>query len=244
MRYLGGKSRIAKPILEVILANATERTGVYWEPFIGGGGMASKAAKHFNRCIYSDQDEDLMLMWEALATGWEPPEQVSEEEYKALRHAEPSALRGFVGYGCSFGGKWFGGYARSKKISGDPRGHCGESQRSVLKGIKDMTSPAGGFEFHCAPYHACQPQPGDVVYCDPPYAGTTKYRGKPFNHEEFWRTARAWAEQGVHVFVSEYNAPEEWECVWEKSQHVFVAGAMNGNEYKKNVERLFMFRSV
>ena len=120
MRYLGGKSRIAKPILEVILANATERTGVYWEPFIGGGGMASKAAKHFNRCIYSDQDEDLMLMWEALATGWEPPEQVSEEEYKALRHAEPSALRGFVGYGCSFGGKWFGGYARSKKISGDP----------------------------------------------------------------------------------------------------------------------------
>ena len=39
------------------------------------------------------------------------PFQLMEEEYKNLKTSEPSALRGFVGYFLSFGGKWFGGYA-------------------------------------------------------------------------------------------------------------------------------------
>ena len=106
---MGGKSRISKELSEVILSH-TDKRDVYIEPFVGGGAMAEKMSAHFAKVILNDLHEDLMLMWDAvLNKGWIPPTEVSFEEYQELRNAEPSALRGFVGFSCSFGGKWFGG---------------------------------------------------------------------------------------------------------------------------------------
>ena len=50
-----------------------------------------------------------------------------------------------------------------------------------------------------------------VVYCDIPYRGTADY-GMDFDHDRFFRWA---ASLPNPVYVSEYAAPDGWECVAE-----------------------------
>lgn len=236
MRYLGGKGRVAKEIGGVILAR-TESRGRYVEPFVGGGGMAAFMGNKFDYAQYSDASEDLILMWAALNKGWQPPLEVSEEEHRALRHAEPSALRGLVGFGGSFGGTWFGGYARGGfQSDGSPRNHQGESARRALKDIVGMRGRLGTSFLH-QDFREVLVGPGDVVYCDPPYAGVSGYKMGGFPHEEFWRTAARWADDGgAHVFVSEYAAPLGWDCVWERELR---SSASRAEKRHVAVERLF-----
>lgn len=234
---MGGKSRLAKSIRDVILSRVEvgEETA-YWEPFVGGCGSFEVVAPEFPRAVGSDIHADLMMMWKALMDGWEPPASVTEEEYAALRNAGPSALRGFVGFGCSFGGKWFGGYARSKAGESDPGKYAGRSGRSVLRTLEALKSTRVRFEH--APYWRILPEKGDVVYCDPPYKGTTRYEHKDFDHDAFWKWATEMSETGVSVFVSEYEAPSGWQEVLRRELVSSVGGHAN---YQRRVDRLFQY---
>ena len=44
--------------------------------------------------------------------------------------------------------------------------------------------------------------------------------------------------RGYKVFVSEYNAPNDFECVWEKQ----ITNAMNNKNTYKPIEKLFVFK--
>jgi DNA adenine methylase len=212
MQYLGGKFRIARELSKVIL-DATPERSLYWEPFIGGGNVFEHLAPHFARAIGSDIHPDLMLMWQALQDGWIPPDSISETEYAALKHAEPSALRGFAGFGCSFGGKWFAGYAR-----GDQKRNYATNARNTLARQNSAWS-ATNVTFRCMDYAEFDPAAGAVIYCDPPYAETTGYKSTPsFDHPKFWETAARWAAQGCHVFVSGYQAP--YAPLWAKQRNL------------------------
>lgn len=204
MRYLGGKSRIAKKIAKVILEKTPHRE-VLIEPFMGGGAMTATLAPHFNKLVANDLSEDLILMWRALKEGWEPPQDVSLEEYNNQKAAKASALRGFVGFGGTWGGKWFGGYAR-----GGNRNYYDESRRSLLRDIRKMQN----VDFSNLDYRELAIPLNAVVYADPPYQGTTGYKDS-FDHEAFWKAMSAWAKDGATVFVSEYSAPQDWVSVWE-----------------------------
>lgn len=214
-RYLGGKSKHAKAIAEQILATGKR---AYLEPFLGSAAVAARVVPHMETATLADASEDLMLMWEALATGWEPPTEVSRDLYASLRDAEPSALRGFVGFHCSFGGKWYGGLA-----SGGGRNYAAEAARS----LKKTSAPIRRATLVRADYRTLSASvtPGTVVYADPPYAGTTAYGAvAPFDAGAFWQTMGEWAERGASVLVSEYEAPAPWLPVWEKDVPVSVAG--------------------
>lgn len=233
---MGGKSRLAKSIRDVILSRVPDRNVTYWEPFVGGCGSFEVIAPEFARAVGSDLHEDLILMWRAVQNGWEPPTEVSEGEYQELRNAEPSALRGFVGFGGSFGGKWFGGYARGGKTSkGEPRNYVSESARNVLKTRRILTGC--DVTFVNLDYRDLEPRPGDVVYCDPPYAGTTEYRGRGFDSAAFWQWCDELHERGVKVFVSEYTAPDHWVEVYRKT--LATAGGLRTSDNRDNVDRLF-----
>ena len=224
MRYMGGKSRIAKEITKVMLELSDKRE-VYVEPFLGGGAVAEHMCPHFEAKYLSDAHEDLMLMWQALLEGWEPPEVVTPAEYAALRDAEPSALRGFVGFGGSFGGKWFGGFAKGGfQANGEPRNHQAESKRNLLKGAAKLR----GAKVSAAGYQTLPTVPAaPLIYCDPPYAGTTSYSTDSFDSAAFWAKAQEWAEKGADVFVSEYSAPEGWDCVYVRDLKVSTNTADN-----------------
>ena len=72
-----------------------------------------------------------------------------------------------------------------------------------------------------------------IVYCDIPYIGTEKYGKQSFNHDDFWQWVR---EQTVPVFVSEYVAPDDFECILE-IEHISTLSSTNNS--KRVVEKLF-----
>lgn len=226
MRYLGGKSRIAKQIA-AYLKSVRQPGQLYIEPFCGACWVLQEME---NPRQASDVVEDLILLWQALQTDWQPPTQVSEDEYKALRGAAPSALRGFVGFGCSFGGKWFGGYARHYPVSN----YAATSARSVNKQRKLLT----GVNFCHQSYATLDPIDA-LIYCDPPYADTTHYgAAKGFDSVVFWRVVRGWSQHNI-VIVSEYKAPDDFECVLEIPTKLSLREA---NGCAPRTERLFRWK--
>jgi len=226
MRFLGGKSRIAKNVTAAIL-QTTNRRSVVYEPFMGGCAMTTVLAPHFVRAEASDIDENVVILWRAIKDGWRPPTTVTETEYRALRHAPPSALRSFVGFGCSFGGKWFGGYARY-----GTKNYAAMSARSVEKTGRTLQHT----DILLRSYTEFLPSCDSVVYCDPPYTGRTGYNTK-WNTALFYSTMEYWAKNGAHVFVSEYTGPENWPVVWQRE----IKQALRGDlKHGKNAtEKLY-----
>lgn len=92
--------------------------------------------------------------------------------------------------------------------------------------------------FKCGPFGRFVPPPGAVVYCDPPYAGTTAYSSTgQFDYREFYRTLQQWA-QARSVYVSEYAVPEDVpvKVVWERERR----NALKKDDNQRvTLERLF-----
>lgn len=86
-------------------------------------------------------------------------------------------------------------------------------------------------------YHDYEYKEGDVVYCDPPYAGTEGYGGD-FDHGAFWEWART---RTYPVYVSEYLAPDDFIPIWEKKKRSLFHPK---NMSKSTVEKLFVHRSM
>lgn len=235
MQYFGGKFRIRKQLGTFLRERLNGR--LYIEPFCGSCWVAAEVRPE--RAILSDACLDLILMWQALQKGWVPPSEVSEDEYKACRQMEPSALRGFVGFGCSFAGKWFWGYARGKtsplmvrnslfkKLGAlDGRNYAQNASSSLLNKLN----------FLCADYRSLSPK-NALVYCDPPYAGTTGYTAtKTFEWASFWEQIRQWSRDN-EVYVSEYTAPPDFKPCLEIATNTEIRGKA-GTRIPR-VERLF-----
>lgn len=205
MQYMGGKSRIAKKIREHLVSHGATR---YAEPFVGGGAVLTVVARDFQTIVAADAHTDLIDMYRAIQDGWTPPDVVTEEDYQRLKGEDPSPLRTFAAFGASFGGKEWGGYARNGRGDNYARQTGNSLARSAKAGMFDphVTFWAGSvFDL---------PMPEDlsdtVIYCDPPYAGTTGYLTGEFDSATAWDMYREWASRGAHVYVSEYSGPEEF----------------------------------
>lgn len=133
MRYQGGKSRIAKPIAQIIMQVAGGDCFV--SLFCGSCAVESKV-QGFSRKLLNDRHEYLIAMLQGVQQGYNLPEHITLEQYRYIREnkdADP-VLAGFVGFGCSFGGKWFGGYARNKTGTN----YAEQSKRSLLKDMATL----------------------------------------------------------------------------------------------------------
>ena len=112
MKYMGGKARLAKELFKVMNFDDSK---CYIEPFAGGMNMMqfSKASKR----IANDIHPFLIPMWKSLICGWVPPNYSKAEYEKIRQHPEsfPAHVVGWVGFNCSYSGKWFGGYAGNTK---------------------------------------------------------------------------------------------------------------------------------
>jgi len=202
MRYFGGKQRIAAQ-LAAIMQPEVSRRGSYVEPFVGGASVMTRIQSPHR--IGSDANAALITMWRALDCGWRPPESVSEAEYQAVRRAVnlDDPLTAFVGFGVSFAGKWFGGYARG----GAKRNYAANAASSLRNKLRGLS----GVKWVAADYRSCPTPDKSVIYCDPPYAGTTQYGAvAAFSWDDFWEWGLSMHTRGHAVFVSEYSAPPTW----------------------------------
>jgi len=230
IQYFGGKTRTAKDIVQC-LNNYRKPNQNYIEPFVGGGIILSKIT---DKRIAYDKHPYLIAMYKELQNGWIPPDNITKEEYYYIKNNkdEKPHLTGFVGFGCSFAGKWFGGYASNSR--GD--NYCLNSKNSILRKMNTLND----VHFEVADYKDlifkdC------LIYCDPPYQGTTQYGlvGE-FNSMEFWEIIRRWSEDNT-VIISEYNAPDDFKCVWEKRTKTEIRNSNNIREDR--VERLYTYNT-
>ncbi len=230
MQYMGGKHKISKRLVEAM----GEITGDYYEPFVGGANVITKIVAK-NR-FASDANPALISMWKAVQNGWVPPEIVTEEEYKQARHLpDTDPRKTFIGFGCSFAGKYFGGYARNAKNF--------NYAAAVKRGVLRKAQYLHGVIFETKDYRDTNCKEGDTYYADPPYANTTQYKGAPdkFCSKTFWEHMTYLSNKGVRVFVSEYAAPDDWVSVLDCSTTLGLRTKTGGNE--KRVDRLFVHRN-
>ena len=232
MRYQGGKSRIATSIA-VAIERERESNQTFVSLFCGSCAVEAKLAPHFDRVICNDKHEYLIEMLKGVQNGYELPEHISEEEYKYIKSHkdEDKILAGFVGFGCSFGGKFFGGYARNKEQTN----YALQSKKSLLKDMIYLSNA----EFTCLDYRDVDIPNGSIVYADPPYANTTTYQGQKFDSEAFWEYMRQISKHN-QVFISEQTAPDDFECIWEKP-FTRTLDRNKDNQFKV-VEKLFTYK--
>ena len=233
MRYTGNKSRIAKHILPIILKGRLPKQW-YVEPFVGGANMIDKV-EGFR--LGSDYNEHLIKFFKALQDGWLPPLRITKEEYIDIKNNQDrdSNMTVWAGICCSYGGKWFGGflndYQESKRNkSGKLPNHQDEARRGLVKQIPSLTS----IHFTHSDYKNLEIPSNSIIYCDPPYKSTLKYRDE-IEHSYFWHWCRQKAHEGHKVFISEYEAPKDFKCIWSKE----VSNTLSKQNNFKSTEKLF-----
>jgi DNA adenine methylase len=247
VRYSAGKSRCVRGIVDVIRSLLSPGMS-FWDPFCGSGKVIKdvRARKRYG----SDIDPHVIDLLTAIQKGVKFPEVLSEDDYyywkKRAEKGHRHPMIGFVGYGCSFGGKFFGGIARDKRTS---RNFAAEAAMAVAEAGPALT----GIRFSCHDYRIdplkfekgirfYEDEFTGVIYCDIPYEGTLKTGSTKdhFNSGEFWD----WAESKSHksiVLVSEYVCPIPGAvCLWEKTYGKSLG--KDGEGKGKKTERLFCLR--
>lgn len=222
MKYQGSKRRIAKYILPIILKNRKPNQ-YFVDAMCGGCNLIDKVDG--NR-IAADSNEYLIaLLKEMQKPNFELPF-IGEVEYQNIKknkYEYPKWLVGYVGFQLSFGAKWFGGYRRDKK---GIRNYENEAQQNLIKGI----------EFVCCDYQDLIIPDNSIVYYDPPYYNTTKYKDK-FDHHRFYDYCRI-ISQKHEVYISEYYMPSDFEILWEME----ISSSLDTKKSKTGIERLFKYK--
>ena len=156
MQYFGGKARIAKELSKE-LQSRLEEDQSFVDLFCGSCNIVSRIKAPVR--IANDLHKELISLHRAVQGGWIPPSSVSEDEYKEIKNSDefPDYLRAFVGFGCSFAGKWFGGYAKDNTS----RNYCLNAHNSILCKMENLRET----DFACFDYKELHPV-GCLIYCD------------------------------------------------------------------------------
>lgn len=225
MKYMGSKARIAKDILPIILKD--RKPGQWYvETMVGGANLIDKV-----ECprLASDINPYVIEALKLIRDNPESlPEVITEAEYRELKkEKELNGLTGVVGFGCSFGSRFFQGFAR-----GEGRNFMAETKRNAV----NQSPLLKGIMFLPLPYDKVDIPENSIIYCDPPYAGAKKYEDY-FCHVTFWDWVRTKSLEGHSVFVSEYNAPEDFLCIWQKD----LTTSFSTADSIKATEKLFIY---
>lgn len=246
MKYMGSKQRIAKNILPIILKSRIAEQW-YVEPFCGGCNTIDKVTG--NR-LANDNNRYLIALWKALQSGLSFQTEITREIYDVARKQYndkeagkdglywSDAELGWIGFMASYSGKFYnGGYSGHVKTKINTiRDYISESIRNVNKQMPLLKEVV----FTYGDYRAIQLPPNSIIYCDIPYKNTTNYAtSNSFNHAEFYEWCRHMVASGHVLFISEYEMPEDFKCVWssEVKSSLSANGISGGN--KISIEKLF-----
>lgn len=222
MQYIGGKQKSGGVQIAQSINAAIVRHGLttYSEPFCGGLSVTTRVQAPTRYA--SDACIALITLYQSMQGGWCPPTSLDKEAWDALKVTQDpqDPLTAFAGFGCSFGGSWFGSYAQRYKYTKRWVTAAEAASSSLTKKMgkcDDVHFQA--CDYHDAPF-------AHLVYCDPPYRGTMGYGAVgEWNPDEFWAWATLRAQQAL-VAVSEMTAPEKWTPIRSfKLQHRIATGS-------------------
>lgn len=243
MKYMGSKYRIAKYLVPILTENIKRKW--YVEPFAGGMNMICNI-NHPKR-LASDKNNYLIAMWRFLCEGYDFPKTITKESYSEYRSkfneigfsgfgdTLEEAMIGWIGFMGSFNGRFFDGGYSGHNVKG--RDYIGEQIKNTLSQVQKLQ----GVKFLCGSYDSFEMPRNSVIYCDIPYKNTKQYSiSKDFNYESFYQWSRLITREGNSVFISEYQAPDDFVCIWKKQ----VTNAMNTNNTYNPTEKLFVHESI
>ena len=248
MIYMGSKSRIAKHIIPIILSN--RKKNQWWvEPFVGGGNMIDKVKG--KRIGYDINRYTIEALTDIRDNVYDLPKnnmQFTEIDYNKLKLNDEYKHKGYAGYTFSYGGKWLGGWRRdNKSITHPERVLIPDLRTQIRDYVQDAYNNA--YKQHCklqnaileqSDYQSIKLPQNSLIYCDPPYKNTTKYSNN-FDHKRFYRWCRIKAHQGHTIYISEYEMPKDFICVWQKDIHNNLAKQTGS---KKRTEKLFTYTKM
>ena len=229
MQYAGSKRRLVK-FLKPIIESYLDENKVYIEPFVGGANLITEI--EHNTKIGYDVNEYMIEFFNSVKNKtFYPPDFVSREEYEFTRKNQDlnKPLTAWTAVACSFGAKWFGGYAKDETKQGKSR------QMTARNGFDKQIPKLADITFLCSSYEDIEVNENSVIYCDPPYKSTVKYQDI-FDHDKFWDWVRE-KSKICTVLVSEYNAPDDFEIIWEKDVSIQM-----GKKNQKRTEKLFKLK--
>lgn len=230
MIYLGSKRRIAKEIVTIMLLEAQKRKIKTWvEPFVGGGNTIIHVPQSFRRIGIDINPHTIAALIGIRDYANELPVNITEDEYNNMKGTPPHPITSWCRYVGAFGGIFENTYvSESKRIL--------RGKNSAMRQSRYLQ----GVELICGNYDICSNIENAVIYCDIPYKGVTGYDKRfcgKFDYDGFYDWCKMMSEKNV-VFVSEYDMPSDFVCVWEKE----VSCKVNNNVKDKDtnrIERLF-----
>lgn len=244
--YHGGKKRIGKKLSNTIhiISDILEKETRfiikgYCEPFCGMLGVFQHIpelySNHSPKLVYKagDTNKSVIMMWKKAQKGWKPPVKTTEKEYNKLKNSTDSALKGYIGHQYSFGGAFFNGFA--------PKYGKNSNSKTASNRIVKISKELKNVNFKSGTYTQYSQLKNYIIYCDPPYESTvSRYYNKKklsFNTEKFWEWCRKMAKHNI-VFISSYNAPKDFVCIFESSHK--LTGISPGKNKKDRVEKLYL----
>lgn len=243
MVYMGSKAKYASHIVP-ILQEAIDNNNVdtYIECFVGGANIIDKI-KCENRIGY-DRSETLIALLDQASKDfsliptsgsrdlWDKgkdyvkngvmPEDMSLADVGAIEFFASFSNRGFPG-----------GYAKNTAT----RDYYNEAYRNMREQAPNLS----GIVFKAQNYWELDESIKNcVIYLDPPYQGTKEYgyaSQAKMDYNHFWNWVREISKSN-YVFVSEQNAPEDFDVIWTQDVKRTVG---SDNNYRA-VEKLFKYR--
>lgn len=187
------------------MLNEAENHGIttWVEPFVGGGNMIDKVPDTYKRVGYDINPHTIIAMIDIRDRPLHLPEIVTEEEFKSYKGRPEETITSWVRSACAYGGLF--GNVMAK---GGNRNYVLEAKNNAIKQsplIQDV-------DFICDSYESLSFN-NCLIYCDPPYIGTSKYKTEEFDYGIFYDWCREQSKDNI-LFVSEYNMPEDFKEVW------------------------------
>ena len=242
MKYVGSKNRFSKELAPIIQGYITENTIGYLEPFVGGANMIDKI--QCNNKIGCDIHEELIELLKYAQNNYvNLPDTITEEEYYKVKNNKsnyPKWYVGLVGFCATFGSKYFGGYARAYKNDGVT---LRDMPNEAIRNLKKQSPNLKNIKFYNCNFLDLPKDKikGYVIYCDPPYRNTTKYKTDDFPYEKFYDWCRELSKDNI-VLISEYDMPKDFKCIWVKETKI----GLDSNRIKldSRTEKLFIIDKI
>lgn len=254
MRYCGSKKKFAQEIVPILMGAIKGQDTLFVDMCCGGCSIVSEVP-HKNKWAI-DSNKYVIDLWnklkENVINGYpcdNIPYEINQEQYNSIKQSYinddgrwPNYIIGYVGNALSYGSSWFNGFAKpnynKRDKNGNPENHCHEAYNGLMKQLKGFKH-VETTEFFCGSFDDFTFPEHTVIYVDPPYFETKSYLDD-FDHIKFWNWAREMSSKGHYVYVSEYTAPSDFKCIWQKVKKDGMGSSRTGVS-KTRIEKLFVY---
>ncbi|MBT8419443.1 MAG: DNA adenine methylase [Gammaproteobacteria bacterium] len=219
VKWAGGK----RHLIPRITAHLPASFGTYYEPFVGGGAIFFALADRISHAVLSDANAELMLAYAVIKNNPERLIEVLENHKKhhgderyyyeirdKIDGREPEEIVGRFLY---LNKTCYNGLYRVNRQGkfNVPRGRYKNPaiyNRNNLLSVSDALKKAAIYKLD---FEKIEPEPGDFIYCDPPYDNTfNDYAAGGFGETGQKRLRDCmdrWRKKGCYVVLSNSDTP-------------------------------------